>query len=393
MATTIMDTVTSFMGPQIVGPLASNLGVSTDTAQRGLQADSAAILSGLASKADEPGFLSQVYGMVTNPANTPSALSSLTSNVGSASASPLMDMGNRFVSTIFGSRLPAVTDSLGKSAGLGGNKASMLMSMAGPLVLGALGQNVRENNLNASGLASELKSEAPGFQRLLPVGSGPVLSGTPSSAADWVPTPVRRTTNRWLWPVVVLALLLLGALWLFNRVRQPATDAVQRATNAVTSTASTALGNFSSVKLPSGVELNIPQNGIENKLIAYITDTAKPLDQTTWFNFDRLLFNTGQATLQPSSQEQLNNIALILKAYPNVNVKIGGYTDNTGDPAANMALSTARAKHVMDSLVAQGVDPSRLESQGYGDQHPVGDNSTDEGRAANRRIALQVTQR
>src|SRR5215831_16078846 len=84
MASSIMDSVMSFMGPQVLGTLASHLGVSTDTAQKGLQASSAAILSGLTSKADEPGFLSQIFGMVTNPANTPSALSSLTSNIGSA---------------------------------------------------------------------------------------------------------------------------------------------------------------------------------------------------------------------------------------------------------------------------------------------------------------------
>ena len=141
------------------------------------------------------------------------------------------------------------------------------------------------------------------------------------------------------------------------------------------------------------MELNIPQNGIENKLITFITDPSKPVDETTWFNFDRLLFDTGQATLQPSSQEQLTNIAQILKAYPNVHVKIGGYTDNTGDPQANMTLSDARAKNVMDALVAQGVDASRLTSEGYGDQHPVADNSTEEGRALNRRIALRVTQK
>jgi OOP family OmpA-OmpF porin len=105
------------------------------------------------------------------------------------------------------------------------------------------------------------------------------------------------------------------------------------------------------------------------------------------------LFQTGQATLEPSSQEQLNNVAAILKAYPNVHLKIGGYTDNTGDPAANQTLSEARAKNVMDALVAAGIDPSRLESKGYGDQYPVGDNSTDAGRAQNRRIAMLVTQK
>ena len=63
------------------------------------------------------------------------------------------------------------------------------------------------------------------------------------------------------------------------------------------------------------------------------------------------------------------------------------------DPTANQALSEARAKNVMDALVAKGVDASRMESQGDGDQYPVGDNSTEEGRAKNRRIALRVTQK
>ncbi|MCL2661305.1 MAG: DUF937 domain-containing protein, partial [Acidobacteriaceae bacterium] len=139
--TTIMDSVMSSMGPQVMGPLASHLGVTTDMVQRGLQTSSAAILSGLASKADEPGFLGQIFGMVTNPANTQGAISSLTSNIGSAisgaSPSSLMDMGSRFLSNVFGSRLSSVTDSIGQFAGMGGNKASMLMSMAGPLVLGS----------------------------------------------------------------------------------------------------------------------------------------------------------------------------------------------------------------------------------------------------------------
>ena len=192
--------------------------------------------------------------------------------------------------------------------------------------------------------------------------------------------------------VRLLAALLLAGLWFFNRSKAPVSDAVQTAGNAASS-AMSALGDFFKTSLPNGVELNIPKFGIENKLLTFIQDSSKPVDDTTWFNFDRLLFDTGKATLQPSSEEQLNNIAEILKAYPNVHVKIGGYTDNTGDPAANKTLSEARAKNVMDALVSKGVDASRLASEGYGDQYPVADNSTEEGRAQNRRIALRVTQK
>jgi outer membrane protein OmpA-like peptidoglycan-associated protein len=266
--------------------------------------------------------------------------------------------------------------------------------MAAPLVLGFLGQYVRQNNLSAGDFGNMLKAEATNFQRFLPAGLGSLLGGA-SSAVTGVtagPERVAAAGNRWLWPLVALAVLVLLGLWFFNRTKEPVGNTVETAKNSGASAVS-ALGDFVQIKLPDGVELNIPQFGIENKVIVFLNDSSKPVDTTTWFNFDRLLFDTGKATLQPSSQEQLNNIAAVLKAYPNVHIKIGGYTDNTGDAAANQALSDARAKNVMDSLVAAGIDPSRLESKGYGDQYPVGDNNTDEGRAQNRRIALLVTQK
>src|SRR5439155_20236875 len=118
--------------------------------------------------------------------------------------------------------------------------------------------------------------------------------------------------------------------------KAPMGDAMQNAASTASSAVSTvassassaasALGDFFKSKLPNGVELNIPQMGVENKLLSFITDSSKPVDSTTWFNFDRLTFDTGKATLQPSSEEQLNNIAEILKAYPNVHLKLGGYT-------------------------------------------------------------------
>jgi outer membrane protein OmpA-like peptidoglycan-associated protein len=122
-----------------------------------------------------------------------------------------------------------------------------------------------------------------------------------------------------------------------------------------------------------------------------VGQSSAPVSETTWFDFDRLLFDTGKATLQPASQEQLTNSAAILKAYPQVEVRIGGYTDNTGDPAANLQLSQQRADNVMGEISRLGVDPSRMSAKGYGEENPVADNSTEEGRQKNRRISLRVT--
>jgi outer membrane protein OmpA-like peptidoglycan-associated protein len=151
------------------------------------------------------------------------------------------------------------------------------------------------------------------------------------------------------------------------------------------------LGKFLPVKLPNGVELNVPEFGVERKLIAFIEDKSKPVDTTTWFSFDRLDFETGSATLKPSSAEQLKNIAEIMKAFPKVALKIGGYTDNVGNADANLKLSQNRAENTKQELVKLGADAKRLEAQGYGEKHPVADNSTEEGRAKNRRIDLRVT--
>ncbi len=385
MAGSIVESLMGLLNTQSVAPLASQLGESTDAVQRGLQGGSAAMLAGIAGKADEPGFLGNIFSMVTNQANNSTSLSSLASNLGSfipgAENSPLGSLGGRFLSGIFGSNQSSVTDALGRSTGLSGSKVATLLSMAAPLVLGVLGQHVRANGLSAASLGNALKNEAPGLQRFLPAGLGS-MSARPLDVAV-VPEAAARTGNRWLWPLIVLAALILLGIWFFNRGKAPVQNAVNTATSS--------LGQFYKTTLPNGVVLNIPQYGIESKLIAFLGDNSKPVDTTTWFNFDRLLFDTGQATLQPSSKEQLDNVANILKAYPKAQIKIGGYTDNTGDEAANMSLSTARAKNVMDALVAAGIDPSRLSSEGYGDQHPVGDNSTAEGRAQNRRIALRVT--
>jgi outer membrane protein OmpA-like peptidoglycan-associated protein/uncharacterized protein YegP (UPF0339 family) len=153
------------------------------------------------------------------------------------------------------------------------------------------------------------------------------------------------------------------------------------------------LGDFLDSQLPDGSALSIPEFGVENQLIQFIRDDARPVDKTTWFNFDRIGFDTGKADLTLESREQIVNIASIMKAYPAVKLKIGGYTDNTGTLAFNQRLSQDRAESVMNALITQGVSQERVAAEGYGPQYPVASNDTEDGRAQNRRIALRVTEK
>jgi OmpA-OmpF porin, OOP family len=142
--------------------------------------------------------------------------------------------------------------------------------------------------------------------------------------------------------------------------------------------------------LPDGTNISFTSQSIENKLLEFIEDPAKAPDNQVWFNFDKLNFETASAKIMSTSQTQIANIATIMKAYPSLALKIGGYTDNTGNAAANQTLSSERAKATEAALINLGIAPSRLSSEGYGNQFPVASNDTPEGRALNRRIAVRV---
>jgi outer membrane protein OmpA-like peptidoglycan-associated protein len=142
--------------------------------------------------------------------------------------------------------------------------------------------------------------------------------------------------------------------------------------------------------LPSGAVIEIAPDGLETKVIGIIEDSSKPVDKNLWLDFDRLYFDFGSANLSAKSAAQIHTMTEILKAWPNTAIKIGGYTDNVGDPDFNFKLSSQRAERVAKEIIAKGVASSRIEFEGYGEQHPAADNATEEGRAKNRRTAVSV---
>ncbi|MBL1222343.1 sodium-translocating pyrophosphatase [Chryseobacterium sp. L7] len=115
------------------------------------------------------------------------------------------------------------------------------------------------------------------------------------------------------------------------------------------------------------------------------------IDPNNWYTLENLYFETGSSDLKAGSDAQLNNLAEILNAYPDLKVKLGGYTDNTGNEESNLKLSNLRAQTAKLKLLELGISSDRVEAEGYGSQHPVCEaNDTDECKAKNRRIDVRV---
>lgn len=107
---------------------------------------------------------------------------------------------------------------------------------------------------------------------------------------------------------------------------------------------------------------------------------------------NNIFFETSKYDLKEESQVELNKLVNFLKSNIEVGIEIGGHTDNVGSETDNQKLSESRAKSVYDYLVENEIASERLSYKGYGEQEPLADNSTDEGKAANRRTEFKIIQ-
>ena len=148
------------------------------------------------------------------------------------------------------------------------------------------------------------------------------------------------------------------------------------------------------LKLADGTTQKVGANSTENRLYTFLATPSVQVDSVNrtkgWINFDRINFETGQDLLTPESALQLGNIASILATFPRAVVKLGGYTDSTGDALGNLRLSEGRARAAMLTLVGMGVSSDRVQAKGYGSKYFVRPNNTPSGRALNRRISIRV---
>ncbi|QQR88763.1 MAG: OmpA family protein [Myxococcales bacterium] len=105
-------------------------------------------------------------------------------------------------------------------------------------------------------------------------------------------------------------------------------------------------------------------------------------------------FKTGEAELLPESEKVLSEVVAVLKVNPQLGrLRIEGHADDRGEVPFNLELSEKRAKSVQDWLVGRGVETERLDVRGYGESQPIQDNTTPEGRFANRRVEFRILSR
>lgn len=251
-----------------------------------------------------------------------------------------------------------------------------------------------------------------------------------------------RENNRWLRP----ALLAVGALVVFllvQKCREPqtSTDGIetdttarvesdaQEDTSAATrsniektnaSTKDTAAGEFkrngaigntpgsnkdatrdsattssaqpevrTQIELPGGRRLKLTENSFTYNLAKFLG--SKPANPLRTFTFDNLTFETNSSRITSSSQPNVNDLIEIMKAYPSLNIRIEGSTDNTGDARTNKNLSLERALAVKYALTTAGIEANRVTTQGFGSEKPTASNDTPEGKRKNRRIDVVVT--
>ena len=145
------------------------------------------------------------------------------------------------------------------------------------------------------------------------------------------------------------------------------------------------------VNLPNGQKLDLAEGTFNYKFAKYLTDSSAKVNQT--FTFDNLNFESNTPNLVAGSDKTVQDLAKIMTAYPRVQLKLTGYTDNIGDSLQNRKLSLKRAFAVKNLLVANGIQDLRIDFTGKGSSNPIASNANEEGKAKNRRIEVKVVKK
>lgn len=434
----LIDLVKGNLSDALISQAAGFLGESSQATQNGMNAAIPSILGGILNASGDNNTMGKIWDLLNHKDNDPGILGNLGGLFGGNS--PLSSsggIGSTLLNLVLGNNQSGLLSVLASVAGFkNSGSAGKLLSIAAPFLMGFLKKKIMGDNLSSGGFASWLGGHKNDIMGAIPSGLNSALGfsnlssgGSRMSSSSTMGNDDNGGNNWWMWLLGLLA--ALGLLWFMMKgcnkssmgeqvkttmdnaaaavdsaaikaemaakeaaaAAAAAMDKMYAGLDSITKAKWMALGDLMKLNLPGGASIDVPKNGVENALVSWIADTSKLVDKTTWFNFDRILFETNKSTLNAASMSQIENIVAVLNAFPNVNIKIGGYTDNVGNAAKNKTLSAERAKAVMDAVIAKGIAAARLASEGYGPEHPVADNGTEAGREQNRRVAIRVTKK
>ncbi len=296
------------------------------------------------------------------------------------------------ITGLFGDKFGGLANAVSGFSGLKGSTVSSLFGTIVPVALAALGKYAKDNNSTPGAISSLLGGMKSSVMGALPSGLN-VSQFLGSSTVKAAPVEEKKGFNPW-W--LLLALVGAGLLfWLakgcgkgdkpVENVPAVVHDTLTKVDSVVVTREATKL------KLPNGVEIDAYKGGIEDLLVSFLQDPEAKPGKDNWFDFNDLNFKFGTAEINAESRKEVDNIVQILKAFPKAKIKIGGYTDNIGDEAANKKLSTDRAQAVSKLLQDAGLGAQVEGAEGYGSEfakYPP--SAPEEDRIKDRRVSLSV---
>ncbi len=429
MSFNLIDAAKGLFTNELVNKAGAYLGESEAGVTKAISSILPTVLSSLLNKTATAEGAEVVTNMVAEN-HTSGNLNNLGDFFGNDSGG-LLNKGANLLSGLFGGNSNTVTNLISNFAGVKTSSASSLLSMAMPAVLGLLGKHSAGSG--ASGIAALLSSQKDNIAAAIPAGlnlgsitenfAGKVtdINGAKATATHYTNETAENSGSglRILLPLLLLALAAMGVFYLFGNgcnntteVMPGGADSLHTKTELVAGDVKDAvvtgvgkldsltgefnynLGNIVTIDLPNGAgKLEVGENSTENKLYKFLSDSGSVIDTVkgNWFEFTNVRFKTGSSVITDESMVQLKNMVAISKAYPTAQFKLGGYTDNTGSAAGNVALSQKRAEAVVSMLQKLGAAAASItDAKGYGPEHPIADNGTEEGRAQNRRVAVNV---
>ena len=318
-----------------------------------------------------------------------------------------MNLGERFENELVGAENKAYPNAVAAESGISAASADRLSGWVAAVIAGYVGHKIVRNNLSMSAVMAGLRQERGSVVKEIPVkvGRAAGISGMCSSSAPVAGRDGKK--NNWLvWLIIVLIVVIIVFLSIRSCNRNGGGEVVAVTENvtvvptapaAQTAAAKEGL-TFVEHKLPDGRTIRVAEGGCEDCMLKYLQSDAyrKATNEElskNWIQFDKIDFmHDSETALAGNSMEQLDNIAAILKNYPDVRIRIGGFADKTGTRAVNYEISKKRAEYIKSILVKDGIPADRISTEGFGKEFAtVPADATAAQRAVDRSIAMRLT--